>query len=223
MTVPFRRPPRIQLGRTGPLGLLPYTLDRRAVAHHKHIFGTTGVGKSALMASLFVQLHTQGIGACLIDPHADLATDCLGALSDRGWFDRPDAYRKLLYLDFRRRDRFLPFNVLAQPYPDEDLGDWLVEVCTRAWPALGEGRAPTFENVVRHTVLLLCQNGRIPFTHFARVLTDRTYREQLLVNATDPQVIRFFHDRMDQWGREAALMKESSLNRRDRAIPDLLF
>jgi len=210
------RQPRITLGRTGPLGLWPVALDRRTLAQHKHIIGTTGVGKSALMASLFVQLHSQGVGTCLVDPHADLATECLGALADRGYFDRPDAYQKLLYLDFRRRDRFLPFNVLAQPYPDEDLGDWLVEVCTRAWPTLGEGNAPTFENVVRHTVLLLCQNGRLPFTHFARVLTDRNYRDQLLTTpGVDPQVLRFFRDRMDQWGREGAMMKESSLNRAD--------
>ncbi len=212
----FSRQPRIHLGRTGPLGLRPLTLDRRAFAHHKHIIGTTGVGKSALMASLFVQLHTQGIGACLIDPHSDLAIECLGALADRGYFDRSDSYQRLIYLDFRRRDRFLPFNVLAQPYPDEDLGDWLVEVCTRAWPALGEGAAPTFENVVRHTTLLLCQNGRLPFTQFARVLTDKTFRDGLLATpGVDPQVIRFFRDRMDQWGREGALMKESSLNRAD--------
>ena len=215
MMFSFHPQPRIRLGQTGPLGLLPVSLDRRTLAQHKHIFGTTGVGKSALMASLFVQLHSQGVGACLIDPHADLALECLGALADQGYFDRPEAYQRLLYLDFRRRDRFLPFNVLAQPYPDEDLGDWLVEVCTRAWPALGEGAAPTFENVVRHTVLLLCQNGRLPFTHFARVLTDKHLREQLLANATDPQVVRFFHDRLDQWGREGALMKESSLNRAD--------
>ena len=173
------------------------------------------MGKSALMASLFVQLHTQGVACCLIDPHSDLALDCLSGLVDQGYFQRPDAVDKLLYVDFRRTDAFLPFNVLDQPYPDHAIADWLVEVCTRAWPALGDGAAPTFENLVRHATVLLCQNGRLPFTDLARVLTDKPYRDELLAGVSDPQVHRFFRDRVDQWGKEAALMKESSLNRAD--------
>ena len=167
------------------------------------------------MASMFVQLHSQGVATCLIDPHSDLALDCLGGLADQGYFQRPDAFDKLLYVDFRREDAFLPFNVFDQPYPDHALADWLVEVCTRAWPALADGAAPTFENLVRHSVILLCQNGRLPFTHLARVLTDTVYRDQLLASVTDPQVHRFFRDRVDHWGKDAALMKESSLNRAD--------
>ena len=167
------------------------------------------------MASMFVQLHTQGVACALVDPHSDLALDCLGGLADQGYFQRPDAFEKLLYVDFRREDAFLPFNVLDQPYPDHAIADWLVEVCLRAWPALADGAAPTFENLVRHSVILLCQNGRLPFTHLARVLTDKRYRDELLVAVTDPQVHRFFRDRVDQWGKEASLMKESSLNRAD--------
>jgi TraM recognition site of TraD and TraG len=36
-----------------------------------------------------------------------------------------------------------------------------------------------------------------------------------LQNVTDPQVIRFFSERFDEWGRDAALMRESTLNRAD--------
>jgi hypothetical protein len=208
--------PRLHLGYRGSRLLpLPYTLSSQEFAAHKHVIGTSGMGKSALMASLFVQLHTQGVACCLIDPHSDLALDCLQGLLDQGYFDQPKAFQKLLYVDFRRQDRFLPFNVLDQPYPDHAIADWLVEVCTRAWPALGEGAAPTFENLVRHATILLCQNGRLPFTQLARVLTDKPYRDSLLARVTDPQVHRFFRDRVDQWGKEAALMKESSLNRAD--------
>lgn len=167
------------------------------------------------MASMFVQLHSQGVACCLVDPHSDLALDCLRGLLDRGYFASPGAFDRLLYVDFRRTDAFLPFNVLDQPYPDHAVADWLVEVCARAWPALGGGAAPTFENLVRHATVLLRQNGRLPLTQLARVLTDRPYREGLLAGVSDPQVHRFFRDRVDRWGREAALMKESALNRAD--------
>jgi hypothetical protein len=44
---------------------------------------------------------------------------------------------------------------------------------------------------------------------------DKEYREQLLAQVTDEQVLRFFHQRMDNWGRDEAHMKESTLNRAD--------
>jgi len=213
---PFVRRPSLLLGRTGGRVMgLPYFLGPRELAAHKHLIGVSGTGKSALMANLFVQLQDQGIAACLIDPHSDLARDCLGALVDHGFFARSDAFTKLRYVDFRRTDAYLPFNVLAQPYPDHTVADWLVEVCLRAWPALAEGVAPTFENLIRHSVVLLRQNGRLPLTHLAWVLTNKPYRDHLLRAVRDPQVHRFFTDRVDRWGREGARMLESTLNRAD--------
>jgi hypothetical protein len=52
-------------------------------------------------------------------------------------------------------------------------------------------------------------------TKLASLLVDKDFREQLLCNVTDEQVLRFFHQRMDQWGRDEAHMKESTLNRAD--------
>ncbi|MGH2530902.1 MAG: hypothetical protein ACRDJW_01225 [Thermomicrobiales bacterium] len=194
---------------------LPHYLGPRERATHRHVLGLTGQGKSKLLAHLFVQLHLQGVGVAVVDPHGDLAVDCLRALADHGYFARPDAFDRLWYVDFGRRDRFLPFNVLAQPYPDHVVVDALTEVCLRAWPALAEGAGPTFENILRHAGLALVQAGRVPFTRLADVLTDRAFRDRLLAQVRDPQVHRFFRARYDRWGREAVLIRESTLNRAD--------
>jgi hypothetical protein len=74
--------------------------------------------------------------------------------------------------------------------------------------------APTFENILKHSVIVLRQNGQ-PLTKLADLLVDKEYREQLLTNVTDEQVLRFFHLRLDNWGRDEAHMKESTLNRAD--------
>src|SRR3954451_22522231 len=71
-----------------------------------------------------------------------------------------------------------------------------------------------FENILKHSVIVLRQN-RLPLTELANLLTEKDFREQLLARVTDPQVVRFFHLRMDQWGRDEAHMKESTLNRAD--------
>jgi hypothetical protein len=45
------------------------------------------------------------------------------------------------------------------------------------------------------------------------LLTNVDFREQCLEAVTEPQVVQFFHDRYDRWGREAPLMRESTLNK----------
>jgi hypothetical protein len=86
----------------------------------------------------------------------------------------------------------------------------IAEACRRAWPELATG-APTFENILKHSVIALRQN-RQPLTKLADLLVDRDYRESLLHNVTDEQVVRFFRLRMDNWGRDEAHM--SQLERR---------
>ncbi len=122
----------------------------------------------------------------------------------------------MIYLDLPAAEVtgcFLPLNVLAQPYSDHAMAEHLAEACRRAWPELAHG-APTFENILKHSVIALRQAGR-PLTDLARLLTNRTFREHVLTRVTDAQVCRFFHDRLDAWGRDAAVMKESTLNRAD--------
>src|SRR3954449_3073536 len=183
---------------------------------HMHVLGKTGSGKSYFLAGLFLAMHQAGMPATLIDPHGDLAELVLSHLVQRGTFTDPAAYDRLVYLDLpaaASTGRFLPFNFLQQPYDDHAMAELVAEACRRAWPELATG-APTFENILKHSVIALRQN-RLPLTELANLLTDRPFREQLLLSVTDPQVVRFFHLRMDQWGRDEAHMKESTLNRAD--------
>jgi hypothetical protein len=179
---------------------------------HKHVMGVTGQGKSKFLASLFAQLLNQGIPAALVDPHADLAVDALHILLDSGFFEHPDAYRRLLYIDFTRKDRFVPFNVLNQPYDSHTVARNMAEVCKRAWPALADGAAPNFENILLAGVLVLTDN-HLPLTALPKLLTEKTFREELLRQVSDAYAVDFFHGRFDQWGREAPTMLESTLRR----------
>ena len=46
-----------------------------------------------------------------------------------------------------------------------------------------------------------------------RLLTDKNYRERLLRGVSNRDVVDFFHDRFDRWGRDTPLMIESLLNK----------
>jgi hypothetical protein len=214
----FARAPTIPLGTSRFLRLFRRTI--RITPHqaraHMHVLGKTGSGKSYFLAGLFLALYEAGMPATLIDPHGDLAELVLAHLVARGTFSDPNAYERLIYLDVpaaAAAGRFLPFNYLAQPYDDHAMAELVTEACRRAWPELATG-APTFENILKHSVIALRQNN-LPLTVLADLLTDTALRDRALANVTDPQVVRFFRMRMDQWGRDAAHMKESTLNRAD--------
>src|SRR5215210_2362364 len=212
------RGPTIPLGtsRFFFLGKRTLRITPRQARAHMHVLGKTGSGKSYFLAGLFLAMYDAGMPATLIDPHGDLAELVLTHLVQRGEFAHRAAYERLLYLDLpaaARAGRYLPFNYLRQPYDDSAMAELVTEACRRAWPELATG-APTFENILKHSVIVLRQNG-LPLTELANLLTDKNLRERLLLGVTDPQVVRFFHLRMDQWGRDEAHMKESTLNRAD--------
>jgi len=191
-------------------------ISKKQARAHMHILGKTGSGKSYFLAGLFLAMHDIGMPVTLIDPHGDLAELVLAHLAQRGVFTDPAAYDRLVYLDLpsaAAQGKYLPFNYLEQPYDDHAMAELVAEAARRAWPELATG-APTFENILKHSVIALRRNQQ-PLTRLADLLVDKDYREQLLTNVTDDQVVRFFHMRMDQWGRDEAHMKESTLNRAD--------
>jgi hypothetical protein len=207
----------IYIGGTGFLSLRPYHLRGKSLQNHKHVMGTTGAGKSNFLANYFVSLIKKGIPASLIDPHSDLAVDTLHHLMDEGYFDTEDKRRRILYIDFGAKDsqnrptHFLPFNVLKSRFDKYQIARNFVETCRRVWPYLAEG-APQFENILLYSVILLIDND-LPITEIEEVLSNREYRDTLLERVTDHKVISFFQNRYDEWGRDAPLMRESTLNK----------
>lgn len=191
---------------------LPYTLRPSAVSTHMHVMGLTGMGKSKLLANMAAQLILQNRACAIIDPHTDLAEDVLRLLVEQGYYRRPDAMRRVLYVDFANPQRFVPFNVLrapsSMPAPSYEIARNLVEATTRAWPSLAGGAAPQFENLLLAAASVLIDNG-LPLTALTPLLTDAAYRERLLRRVRDPQVLDFFRSRYDK----GAHLSESTLRR----------
>lgn len=200
---------RLTIGRKEPFWF-PHdlSLEGLGITSHKHLIGLTGMGKSKFLAHCFVELVSQGIACSLIDPHSDLADDVLGLLAKRGLADD-----RLLFIDFGRRDRFVPFNVLSQPYPDDKVASIMVEACKRVWPALADGSAPMFENVMLAGCHTLIENN-LPFAAFPLLISDNRYRAKLLANVTDPLVVHYFNATFDRLSIKDQLDQAGSSLRR---------
>jgi hypothetical protein len=203
--------PRVRLGHRSPFPF-PFSLSGKSLAEHKHVMGKTRSGKSKLLAHMAASMIQQGMGVTVIDPASDLGTDILGLLYCRGYFTGPDAMKKLLYIDFADPARFLPFNVLSQPYDPTTVAGMLVEVCTRVWPSLGDGQAPLFETIMRASLPVLIAN-KLPLPYLHTLLTNRTFREHALTRIADEKIRFFFHYEFDHWGRDQMKFIGSSTRR----------
>lgn len=189
-------------------------LQGTSLASHKLITGTTGQGKSRFIAALVVQLLNTGVATAVIDPHGDLVRAILTILLDTGFYNHPQAFKRVWYIDFGRDDAFLPFNVLqaGSSSAPHVIAANVLEAFKRAWPSLAGGNAANFENILLSAAFVLSEQGE-PLTAISRLLADPLYREQLLQKTSDPLIRDFFTYRFASYGRQAAALSESTLRR----------
>lgn len=207
----FHQSNGLVLGRTGPFVFHPpYRVSEHARSAHMYIIGITGKGKSKLLEHCLVQDIMSGRGVVLVDPHSDLASDVLSLTLTRGASSHLTPER-FVYFDPTRRDYIIPFNVLATGGEPYEVAQCIVEAFRRTWPeSLRE--APHFSNVATAALILLVEQG-LTLIHMHRLLTDTDWREQLLARTMNAEVADFFHDRYDRWGRDAPVLRESTLNK----------
>lgn len=203
---------QVVLGRTGPFFFFPsYRLSEQERATHMYMLGITGQGKSKLLEHLLFQDILAGRGCGLLDPHTDLANDLIASLDRVGFFRNPKNRARVLYFDPSQSEHVLPFNVLHSSSPPYATAIHLIEAFRRTWPeSLRE--APRFTNILLASLLVLIEN-RLTLADLPRFLTDKKYREVLLEEIEDPEIVSVFHERLDRWGREQPLILESILNK----------
>ncbi len=180
-------------------------------ATHCYVLGITGQGKSKLLEQMLFQDISAGRGCGLVDPHSDLAQDLLAYLAETKFFDDPQNRARIVYFDPSREDYFVPFNVLSGSDSPYVTASNVVEAFRRTWPeALHE--APRFTNIMLASLLILMAN-RLTLVQLPLLLTDKDFRETLLMRVEDPDVVSVFHDRVDKWGRDRALFLEAVMNK----------
>ncbi len=208
----FHREEVLLLGRAGSLPLFSSVgLTAQQRTTHTYVIGITGQGKSKLLEHLLLQDIVAGRGCGLIDPHTDLADDLLCSLFANGYLSDLRRRGRIIYFDPMHSDWVMPFNVLKSAYPPYVTAMNLVEAFKRTWPeSLRE--APRFTNILLACLLVLIANERT-LVDLPRLLTDKDWREEQLENITDEDLLSVFHERIDRWGKDEAVILESVLNK----------
>jgi hypothetical protein len=194
-------------------------LDGQDARSHMHVMGKSGSGKSRWLAGFYVNLLKAGYSATLIDPHGDLARLVLAQLVADGYFEREEAFDRLLYLDVpraAREGRYLPFNCLRQPYDTHTTTRLTLAALRRAFPELDRNAgnaAPAFEQIVTAGTHVLVDNG-LPFSELRSVLLDKARRDRLLAQVADPLIHDFFHGEFEAYDKgERMTLLGSTLRR----------
>lgn len=204
----FRRD-HLVLGSLDPFGLFCVHIPIAARATHTYVIGITGKGKSKLLEHLLFQDIVNGRGGGLLDPHSDLADDLLRYLASDRQSQRH--WDRIVYFDPSRSDYALPFNVLNSRFTPYETAINIVEAMRRTWPRTLE-EAPRFANIALAGLLTLIHN-RLTLVELPRLLTDGDFRHGLLEKVAEPELLSFWRDRFERWGREQPLMIESVLNK----------
>lgn len=158
---------------------------------HVYILGQTGVGKSKLLElfALSDLYHNQGYA--IIDPHGDFALNNL-------YFIPPGRMQDVLY--FNPADTAFPigFNPmeLGDPAFKGRVSAELVNVLRHLFGSTWNTR---LEYMLRYIVLALLETPGTTMLDITRMLTDTTFREQIISRVSDPVVRSFWLDEFSTW------------------------
>jgi len=149
--------------------------------------------------------------ATLIDPHGDLTKLIMSMLVERGYL-----LAKVIYLDLpeaERRNMYLPFNVLGRHGTPHAVASQVLEAFHRAWSSLAGGVAPSFDLLVLNGVEALASNN-LPLPMLYHFLTDKDFRDEVLANEPDRDVVSVFHQWFDHLPPKEQLEQSGSTVRR---------
>lgn len=161
-----------------PFGIRPD--DRR---RHMYVIGKTGMGKTNLIQNMAIQDIRSDRGVGIIDPHGELAEECLKAVPSRRIGD-------VIY--FNPADRRFPvgFNLLdcKDPEAKDLVASAVVGVFQKLW---ANSWGVRLENTLRHAVLSLLEYPDATLLGVLRILVDEKYREKIIEQEKDP-IVRLF-------------------------------
>lgn len=157
-----------------------FWLSQQDRMRHIYAVGKTGQGKTEFLRSMIQQDIEAGRGVMVIDPHGDLAEECIAMVPK--W-----RYDETIILDPSDVERPLGFNVLDRQ-PGEDISriaDSVIGALRGIW---SDSWGPRMEYVLRFTLLALLEAGNTTLLGVDRFLTNERYRRKILWKVRDPVV-----------------------------------
>ncbi|WKZ29455.1 MAG: type IV secretion system DNA-binding domain-containing protein [Patescibacteria group bacterium] len=206
-----KAPPPSNLPKEGLLlGVVKYRGQEHAVRikqadrrRHMYIIGKSGSGKSELIKSMVRQDIEAGRGVCVIDPHGDLAQDCLAFVPK----ERAD---DVIYFSPADSERPMGLNLLEydERYPEQKtfVVNEMLKIFDKLYDLKSTG-GPMFEQYMRNAMILVMDDPASGSTlmEIPRVLSDERFRAYKLSKCKTQVVKDFWLKEASKAGGEASL------------------
>jgi hypothetical protein len=162
---------------------------------HVYIIGQTGAGKSGLLELLTLSDIYYRQGFAVIDPHGDYATNVLKYIPQ-------DRIADIVY--FNPADSKFPvaFNPLeiTDSSSKGQVSSELVGVLKRMFDSWG----PRLEYILRYTILALLDYPESTMLDITRMLTEKSFRNDVIAHINDPVVKKFWDTEFASWNEKFA-------------------
>lgn len=161
-------------------------VNDEARLRHTHIIGSTGVGKSTLIANMILEDMRQGNGCCLFDPHGDIVEDILLRIPE---------YRQkdVILIDPSYLDFPIGFNLLHASTEAEKmvLSSDLVGAFKRFSTSWGDNMSAVLSQAI-NTFLESTKGGTL--IELKRFLLEDDFRDNFLEYVNDPSIHYYWNN-----------------------------
>ncbi|MGC1176835.1 MAG: DUF87 domain-containing protein [Candidatus Saccharimonadales bacterium] len=172
-----------------------FGLPRSDRGRHLYILGQTGVGKSGLLELMTISDIHSPYGFAVIDPHGDYALSTLR---------RIPASRAQDVIYFNPADVEFPIAFNPMEVTDPKLRTHTVSELIGVLKRMFESWGPRLEYILRYSLLALLEYPEATMLDITRILTDKTFRKEVIAYVQDPVVRNFWNVEFTSWNDKFA-------------------
>jgi hypothetical protein len=163
---------------------------------HVYILGQTGTGKTGSLELLTLSDIYWNQGFAVIDPHGDYAQSVLKFIPERRLDD-------VVYFNPADREFPIGFNPLEviDPTLKGHISSEMVGVLKRLF---ADSWGPRLEYILRYTLLALLDYPNSTLLDITRMLTEKSFRQEVISHIDDPVVRNFWVNEFSAWNDKFA-------------------
>jgi len=180
------------LGNTDYRGeKITFGIKKEDKFRHMYIVGKTGTGKSVFLSNMIISDMKAGNGLCLLDPHGELVDSVLEHIPTNRIND-------VILFDVADSDYPIGFNLL-QANTEEEKNLVASGVVSTFNKLFENSWGPRLEYILRNVVISLVDYPNATLMHILRVLTDKSFREEVISCVKDAVVLKFWTAEFNKW------------------------
>ena len=164
----------------------PFGIKRQDRTKHMYVIGKTGMGKTTLLENMAIQDILNGEGVGIVDPHGEFAEKMLSFVPEKRIND-------VLYFAPHDIDWPVAFNIMENVSPNQRylIAHGLLGVFKKIWPDVW---SPRMEYILNNCILALLEYPNATLLGINRMLSDKSYRQEVISKINDPVVKAFWTD-----------------------------